>query len=139
MKRRISETQERHDGRYVKTKRHTIEVDGIPYMDEIAAEFGARPLLTDLAMRDWPLFWQCVFGPCLPYHFRLNGPNVWSGARSAIFDLQRRVLYPLNTRLPRDQNLGTVGTCRRALQATVRNVVASFLIMALLLFMSIPI
>ena len=33
--------------RYVKTQRHTIQVDYLPYMDELAEKVGCRPDLSE--------------------------------------------------------------------------------------------
>ncbi|XP_072143921.1 flavin-containing monooxygenase 5-like [Dermacentor andersoni] len=83
--------------RYVASLRHTIQVDWINYMDELASQIGARPNLLKYFFTDNELF-RALLGPCVPYQFRLEGPRPWSGARQAILDSRYRVMYPLNDR-----------------------------------------
>ncbi|PAA58901.1 hypothetical protein BOX15_Mlig009810g1 [Macrostomum lignano] len=84
--------------RYVKSPRHTIQVDWVPYMDEIHEQFGARPNMLRLWLSDPRLASSVWFGPCLPYHYRLDGPHAWPGAREAILNVWDRVRAPLATR-----------------------------------------
>ena len=49
-------------------------------------------------MTDPVLGLKVLFGPALPYHFRLQGPGRWSGARHAILTAMDRVRFPLQTR-----------------------------------------
>ncbi|OWF49921.1 Dimethylaniline monooxygenase [N-oxide-forming] 5 [Mizuhopecten yessoensis] len=83
---------------YVKSIRHTIQVDWIPYMDELATLVGCKPDLRFLLLTDPKLAWLCLVGPCTPYQFRLQGPGKWTGARDAILTVKQRTLYPLKTR-----------------------------------------
>ncbi|XP_075545128.1 flavin-containing monooxygenase 5-like [Dermacentor variabilis] len=83
--------------RYVASLRHTIQVDWINYMDELASQIGARPNILKCFFTDNELF-RALLGPCVPYQFRLEGPHPWSGARQAILDSRYRVMYPLNDR-----------------------------------------
>ncbi|XP_074732951.1 flavin-containing monooxygenase 5-like isoform X3 [Strix uralensis] len=84
--------------RYVKSQRHTIQVDYIPYMDELACQVGVKPNLLTLFLTDPKLALEVAFGPCTPYQYRLRGPGKWEGAREAILTQQQRVLRPLQTR-----------------------------------------
>uniref|UniRef100_A0A1I8G0P9 Flavin-containing monooxygenase n=1 Tax=Macrostomum lignano TaxID=282301 RepID=A0A1I8G0P9_9PLAT len=77
--------------RFVISARHTIQVDWIPYMDELAAEIGCRPPLLRLLLTDPALFRAVVFEPCTPYQFRLVGPGAWPGARAAILGQMDRI------------------------------------------------
>jgi len=86
------------DERYFKGARHTIQVDWVPYMDEIASLFGAKPNLLKLFFTDLPFFFKVYFGPCLPYQYRINGPNKWEGAKKAIYTYEERVRSGLATR-----------------------------------------
>lgn len=81
--------------RYVSSPRHTIQVDWINYMDELANQIDARPNLLKYFFTDNELF-RALLGPCVPYQFRLEGPHPWSGARQAILESRYRVMYPLN-------------------------------------------
>uniref|UniRef100_A0A8C2ZF81 Flavin-containing monooxygenase n=1 Tax=Cyclopterus lumpus TaxID=8103 RepID=A0A8C2ZF81_CYCLU len=84
--------------RYVSSQRHTIQVDYISYMDEIAELVGVRPSLPRLLLTDPRLGLNLMFGPCTPYQYRLRGPGKWAGARQAIFTQWERVARPMQTR-----------------------------------------
>ncbi|XP_051501583.1 flavin-containing monooxygenase 5-like [Myxocyprinus asiaticus] len=84
--------------RYVASQRHTIQVDYIPYMDELAKEVGVRPSMLKLLLTDPRVGLKVMFGPCTPYQFRLCGPGRWEGARQAILTQWERVSQPLKTR-----------------------------------------
>uniref|UniRef100_A0A673W6J2 Flavin-containing monooxygenase n=1 Tax=Salmo trutta TaxID=8032 RepID=A0A673W6J2_SALTR len=84
--------------RYVTSQRHTIQVEYIDYMDQIAYQVGVRPSLLGLLLRD-PGVWLCVLlGPCAPYQYRLRGPGQWDGARQAILTTWDRMAGALKTR-----------------------------------------
>lgn len=84
--------------RYVQTQRHTIQVDYIDYMDELATLNGCLPDLQSLFWSDPKLAFTCFFGPCTPYQYRLQGPGKWSGARQAIMTQWDRTFESLKTR-----------------------------------------
>ncbi|XP_072014325.1 flavin-containing monooxygenase 5-like [Amphiura filiformis] len=84
--------------RYVARQRHTIQVDWIPFMDEVASEFGAKPDLWNLFFKDPVLALRCFFGPCYPYQYRLMGPGMWQGAKEAISTAWDRIEAPTMTR-----------------------------------------
>uniref|UniRef100_A0A4X2JX45 Flavin-containing monooxygenase n=1 Tax=Vombatus ursinus TaxID=29139 RepID=A0A4X2JX45_VOMUR len=81
-----------------KRPRHTIQVDHIEYMDEIATQIGVKPNLLWLFLWDPKLAWKVFFGPCTPYQYRLRGPRKWDGARRAILTQTERILKPMKTR-----------------------------------------
>ncbi|XP_068020594.1 flavin-containing monooxygenase 5-like [Melanerpes formicivorus] len=89
--------------RYVKSQRHTIQVDYVPYMDELACQVGVKPNLLTLSLTDPKLALEVAFGPCTPYQYRLQGPGRWAGARAAILTQHQRVIKPLQTRPLGDQ------------------------------------
>ncbi|KAH7952694.1 hypothetical protein HPB49_000422 [Dermacentor silvarum] len=93
----IRKKREHMRRRYVASPRHTIQVDWINYMDELASQIGARPNILKYFFTDNELF-RALLGPCVPYQFRLEGPHPWPGARQAILDVRYRVMYPLNDR-----------------------------------------
>lgn len=78
--------------------RNSMQVHYISYMDELASLIGAKPNFSRMLLHEPKLFWDCIMGPCLPYQYRLVGPNAWSGARNAIQNYKDRVLAPLRTR-----------------------------------------
>ncbi|CAG5117466.1 unnamed protein product [Candidula unifasciata] len=84
--------------RYVKSQRHTIQVDYIPFMDELAQLVGCSVNSIDLLKKDPFLALKVLFGPATPYQYRLFGPGKWSGARDAIMTQWQRIEAPLRTR-----------------------------------------
>ncbi|KAM9435802.1 flavin-containing monooxygenase 5-like isoform 1-T2 [Clarias gariepinus] len=84
--------------RYVTSHRHTIQVDYLPYIDELATQVGVRPNLLWLFLTDPGVGWRVLFGPSTPYQFRLCGPGKWDGARQAILTQWERVAQPFKTR-----------------------------------------
>ncbi|XP_026709331.1 dimethylaniline monooxygenase [N-oxide-forming] 5-like isoform X2 [Athene cunicularia] len=101
----IAQTKEKMAERYVKSQRHTIQVDYIPYMDELACQVGVKPNLLTLFLTDPKLALEVAFGPCTPYQYRLQGPGKWAGAREAILTQQQRIIKPLQTRRVEKQAL----------------------------------
>ncbi|XP_009989174.1 PREDICTED: dimethylaniline monooxygenase [N-oxide-forming] 5-like [Tauraco erythrolophus] len=99
----IEKKKEAMAKRYVKSQRHTIQVDYIPYMDELACQVGVKPNLLTLFLTDPKLALEVAFGPCTPYQYRLQGPGEWSGAREAILTQRQRVIKPLQTRHVEEQ------------------------------------
>ncbi|KAM9009531.1 flavin-containing monooxygenase 5-like [Ara ararauna] len=91
----IVQTKEKIAKRYVSSQRHTIQVDYIPYMDELACQVGVKPNLLTLFLTDPKLAPEVAFGPCTPYQYRLRGPGKWAGAREAILTQRQRVPRPL--------------------------------------------
>ena len=83
---------------YNPSDRHTVETKWIKYMDDITKEFGAKPNLWKYFFTDNQLWRAVLFGPCLPYQYRLDGPHRWSGARDAIISVYDRILHPLQTK-----------------------------------------
>ncbi|KAL5011897.1 hypothetical protein ScPMuIL_010448 [Solemya velum] len=86
------------DRRYVKSLRHTIQVDWIPYMDELAKLTGCMPNIKTKILTDPRLAYELIFGPGSPYQYRLRGHGKWDGARKAILTQWERTFYPLRTR-----------------------------------------
>ncbi|KAG9468507.1 hypothetical protein GDO78_022589 [Eleutherodactylus coqui] len=84
--------------RYVESERHTIQVDYVNHMDEIAEEIGCKPNVKKLFLTDPKLAWEMFFGPCAPYQYRLSGPGKWKDARKAILTMHDRIVKPTMTR-----------------------------------------
>ncbi|XP_076333899.1 flavin-containing monooxygenase 5-like [Tachypleus tridentatus] len=84
--------------RYYESPRNTVQIDWIPYMDEVSSLINAKPKLLPLLLTDPGLFWNCIFGPCLPYQYRLNGPHPWPDAKKTIMTYEDRVRCALKTR-----------------------------------------
>ena len=93
--------------RYVSSQRHTIQVDFVKYMDDVAIEFGVKPDFWKMMLYDPILALKCVFGPFTPYQYRLVGPGKWSGARNTIVTLWDRINKPLQSRKVPDDGTGS--------------------------------
>ncbi|XP_004706910.1 flavin-containing monooxygenase 5-like [Echinops telfairi] len=93
----IDQRKRTMEKQYVKTPRHTIQVDYIKYMDEIATLVGVKPNLLSLFLSDPKLAMEVFFGPCTPYQYRLRGPGKWDGARRAILTQRERIIKPMRT------------------------------------------
>ena len=72
-----------------------MEVEFIPYLDDIASEFGAKVNMGKLLRSDFKLWKKLFFGPALPYQYRLTGPHSWPKARDAILGADERIDAPL--------------------------------------------
>ncbi|CAI9567201.1 unnamed protein product [Staurois parvus] len=72
MKEEINKRKKDLENRYVKSERHTIQVDYVLYMDEMAVEVGCKPNVKHLFLSDPKLAWEILFGPCTPYQYRLR-------------------------------------------------------------------
>lgn len=62
-----------NEKKYYQSERHTFQVDWVPYMDELVAEVGAKPPLWKYLFTDFKLFLALIFGPAVPYQYRLEG------------------------------------------------------------------
>ncbi|EFP10703.1 hypothetical protein CRE_03531 [Caenorhabditis remanei] len=82
--------------RYVKSNRHTIQVDYVDYIEELAKLIGAQLDMKQLWKEDPWLAYKVYFGPRVPYIYRLNGPHKWKEARNAILSVDERVLMATN-------------------------------------------
>ncbi|XP_042895039.1 flavin-containing monooxygenase 5 [Parasteatoda tepidariorum] len=92
----ITKRNEDNEHRYGPSDKQNIHVDYVQYKDELAEQIGAKPNLWKILFTDPQLWLKLVFGPCVPYQFRLQGPHPWAGAREAIMTCDERVIYPLN-------------------------------------------
>ncbi|XP_016077143.1 PREDICTED: dimethylaniline monooxygenase [N-oxide-forming] 5 [Miniopterus natalensis] len=100
----IAKAREKIEKRYVESQRHTIQVDYIDTMDELADLLGVRPNLLSLAFTDPKLALQLLLGPCTPIQYRLQGPGKWDGARKAILTTDDRIRKPMMTRVVESRN-----------------------------------
>lgn len=86
--------KDRMNERYVESRRHTIQVDYVPFMNELSRLIGSYPDIKSILMTDPWLGWAMLFGPCLPYQYRLAGFNPWKDARMAIMTVWDRIYFP---------------------------------------------
>lgn len=77
--------------------RHGVQVEWIPYLDEISQEFGVRPDLWRIFMSDMTLWYKLYFGPSVPYQYRLFGSHSWPMARETIMTVNQRIETPFKT------------------------------------------
>lgn len=68
----------------------------VAYLDEIAERAGFKPNLTKLFFTDPALWRRLVFGPSVPYQYRLEGPGSWSQAREIIMNTEERIKSGVN-------------------------------------------
>ncbi|XP_028400474.1 dimethylaniline monooxygenase [N-oxide-forming] 5-like isoform X2 [Dendronephthya gigantea] len=80
------------------TKYNFMRVQYVPYMNELGEMIGAKPNLWSIFKNDPKLAYQCIFGTTIAAQYRLQGPNVWPGARNHIMSFREQYLYPLRTR-----------------------------------------
>ena len=67
------EKKQQFQKRFYESERHTIQVDWINFMDELAQELGVRPNLVKYFFTD-PVLWRALlFGAAAPYQYRLEG------------------------------------------------------------------
>jgi len=59
--------------RYYESERHTIQVDWVPFMDELAKEVGVYPPIWKYLFTDFRLFINLLFGSSTSYQYRLTG------------------------------------------------------------------
>uniref|UniRef100_A0A914QKX3 Flavin-containing monooxygenase n=1 Tax=Panagrolaimus davidi TaxID=227884 RepID=A0A914QKX3_9BILA len=87
----IDESRDEMQKRYVKSPRHTIQVDFGIYMDKIGAILGCKPNLLKLVFTDPALAWTLWNSPPVSCTYRLTGPKPWAGARDTIMGMKERI------------------------------------------------
>ncbi|GAB1598636.1 dimethylaniline monooxygenase [N-oxide-forming] 5-like [Argonauta hians] len=92
--------------RFVKSERHTIQVEFTPYMDEIATLNGNMPNFVKLLFSDPALALHCVFQPCTPYQYRLMGPGQWNGAKETLYGIWDRTISGISQKPTPPTNSG---------------------------------
>ncbi|XP_052811939.1 flavin-containing monooxygenase 5-like [Mya arenaria] len=90
--------QEAMARRYKASPRHTIQVEYITFMDELAELIGCKPDIAKLLLSDPLLGWNVLFGPGTPYQYRIQGPGTWKDSRKCILTQWERTYAPLKTR-----------------------------------------
>ena len=106
--------------RYRSSKRHTIQVDYVTYMDEIAEPIGVSPNFWKLFFHVSPSFaLRALFGPVVPPYFRIFGHGKWDGARKAIDDVWYRNFFSTKTRVVATQAKKTLFSLRLILTILV--------------------
>ncbi|XP_067121921.1 flavin-containing monooxygenase 5-like [Centruroides vittatus] len=99
MKKDITEMISDIDRRYYNSKRHSIQVDYVEYLDDLATKIKVKPNFLRLFFSDPKLFWALLMGPSLPYQYRLQGPHSWPQARKVILEHKERSTEPLKNKI----------------------------------------
>lgn len=68
----------------------------IGYQERIASLLGVKPNMLSLFFKDFTLWKHLMFGPSVPYQYRLNGPGSWNRARETILTVNERVCSGVN-------------------------------------------
>ncbi|VDO39287.1 unnamed protein product, partial [Onchocerca flexuosa] len=84
--------------RYFKSNKHTVQVDYIKYMDEIAEQIGCKPNLKKYIFTEPSFYFRLLIGANAPYVYRLEGPGSWDKAKETLITLPERVKVPLKNR-----------------------------------------
>nr|CAD2151520.1 unnamed protein product [Meloidogyne enterolobii] len=108
MREEIAYRRERMRRQYFESAKHTIQVQYLPYMDELAEQIGCSPPNIKKILWKEPSFaLRLLFGPNVPYIYRLQGPNTWADARKVIEGVPYRVKTPLKQRFRIAKNRNT--------------------------------
>ncbi|XP_076450879.1 flavin-containing monooxygenase 1-like [Babylonia areolata] len=79
--------------------------------DILAAELGVRPDWWRLLLQgDVKMAQAVMFGPIYPFHYRLQGPHMWAGAREATEKAYRETVYSIQHRTVGDGREGRAGS-----------------------------
>lgn len=84
--------------KYVDSPRFNIQIYFIQYLDELSSMIGCKPQLWKYFLTNPKLWYKLVFGPATPSQWRLEGPNKWPGAETAIMTVEARTYFPMKTR-----------------------------------------
>ncbi|KAL3191830.1 hypothetical protein MRX96_059561 [Rhipicephalus microplus] len=100
----VASTQRKMKSFFIPTPRHSLMIDRVAYVDDLAKVIGVKPNYLKLLLTDPRLYYALVTSPVLNYQYRLQGPHSWEGARDAILGFQERLEAPLKRR-KNDENI----------------------------------
>jgi len=95
-------TFRRNRRHFIDRRRHTVQVQYVQYMRDLAKLMGVEPKIWKRVLKDPILFNRLIFHGLVPYQFRLDGPHAWPGAREAIMGVEERVFGATCTRQTRE-------------------------------------
>uniref|UniRef100_A0A1E1XAK4 Flavin-containing monooxygenase n=1 Tax=Amblyomma aureolatum TaxID=187763 RepID=A0A1E1XAK4_9ACAR len=98
MEQDVAATQNTIKSFFVPTPRHSLMIDKIAYVEDLAKIIGAKPNYLKLLFTDPKLYYVLMTSPVLNYQYRLQGPHCWDKARDAILGFQERLRAPLRHR-----------------------------------------
>lgn len=120
----ITATQRKIKSSFVPTPRHSLMIDRIAYVEDLAKAIGAKPNYLKLLVKDPKLYWTLMTSPVLHYQYRLEGPHSWSGARDAILGFKDRLQAPLAHRNNGEKSRSATGRLTTAANMTALLAVA---------------
>uniref|UniRef100_A0A914W6Y1 Flavin-containing monooxygenase n=1 Tax=Plectus sambesii TaxID=2011161 RepID=A0A914W6Y1_9BILA len=118
--------------RYTASQRHTLQVDFVAYMDQLAHQIGVRPPLKRYFLTDFRFWFRLFVGGNFPYVYRLVGPGAWPGAREAIETAGKRIKGAVKQRECRMRRYKRRGTLDEYLPYASMKWWASWLVVILL-------
>ncbi|CAI5452691.1 unnamed protein product [Caenorhabditis angaria] len=136
----MTQKKESMKKRYFDSIKHTIQVDYMTYMDEIASLIGCVPPMQKYFFSNIRFWMKLFMGPNVPYVYRLVGPNSWEGAEQAVWKVSDRVKKPLKNRQCRIRKHKKRGTTdeyfRYATQKVIVTNISILFVSGLLLYCS---
>ncbi|GMR62922.1 hypothetical protein PMAYCL1PPCAC_33117 [Pristionchus mayeri] len=123
----VRATREHMQQRYAASRRHTIQVDYLPYMDDLAELIGCTPPIWHSFLPSDPkMAFATAFAPFASYFYRLRGPHPWKEARGAIITIEDRIVQAMDAKAK--------GSCFSALRSQqVQELVTLFVFFAVLI------
>ncbi|KAI6204831.1 Dimethylaniline monooxygenase [N-oxide-forming] [Aphelenchoides besseyi] len=79
--------------RYVPSPRHTVQLDYTEYMEDLSKPMGACPNILSYLVTDPVLAHALIFGPDVPYVYRLKGLHAHPQARKWILEVNKRIRH----------------------------------------------
>lgn len=107
----VAATQQKIKSFFVPTPRHSLMIDKIAYVEELAKIIGVKPNYFKLLLTDPKVYYALMTSPVLNYQYRLEGPHSWKGARDAILGFQDRLQAPLQRRKNDEKGLPSSASC----------------------------
>ncbi|KAH7970401.1 hypothetical protein HPB49_006179 [Dermacentor silvarum] len=71
----VTATQEKIKSCFVHTPRHSLMIDKVAYVEDLAKVIGVKPNYLKLLFTDPKLYYTLVTSPVLTYQYRLEGPH----------------------------------------------------------------
>ncbi|GMR44770.1 hypothetical protein PMAYCL1PPCAC_14965, partial [Pristionchus mayeri] len=124
----VRATRERMQQRYLASRRHTIQVDCIPYMDQLAELIGCTPPAWQSFLTDPRMAFATAFAPCASNFYRLRGPHPWKEARAAILTIEDRIVQATDAKAK--------GSCFNAIRSQQVHQFATLLIFIVVLIIA---
>jgi len=95
----IRQKREANSKRYVKSLRHTIQVDYVEFMDELGDMIGCTAYPSRVLWKSPRLAWKMIFDQVTSYQYRIFGPYPWADAVKAALTVDERIEKCTRTRM----------------------------------------